>query len=216
MILGCRRLLLAVLLLYAATCGARAPDAWVITLLWSPEYCRINIGSDEPQCQQERYFELGGLEPRFVGADVPDCESGRLPPEVLERAMITLPNKALLRRTWRRQGACSGLGLDEYLVQLDRARRRVIVPDEYGAVQKKPLVTSKAALLEAFRQSNPGLEPDHIAPRCKGKWLYELRVCVDGDFRFQRCTVDVADQCPDQVKLRALKAGLTRNPPPDY
>lgn len=205
--------LLALTFLACPPAWAGAPEGWVISLLWSPEYCKIHLGSKEPQCQEERYFEIGGLQPQFRSGEEPECESGSLPADVVDRAMTTLSNKELLRRIWRTQGACSGLGRDEYLIALDRARRRLVVPDEYSQVRKTPLARSRGALMESFRKSNPGLEPGQALPDCKGKWLYEVKVCVDADFRFRACTIEPARQCPEDLQLRQLRRGVARDDP---
>jgi len=183
---------------------ARGPDAWVLTLAWSPEYCQLNLGSKEPQCTEERYFELGGLQPRYRQSPDPGCADENLPREALDEALWVLPNKALLRKIWRSQGACSGLGSQEYLLQLDRARRRVAIPEDYAQAAEKRS-TTVTALKEAFMRSNPGLDPDEIVPRCRGSWLREVRLCVDGNFEFQACDVDVADLCRDEIRVRPLK-----------
>lgn len=185
---------------------AQAPDGWTISLLWSPEYCKANLSLKEPQCQQERYFELGGLQPRFSSGAGPECESGQLSPESLDRIFGTIANKTLARKIWRTQGACSGLGQPEYMIALDRAGRRLTVPEEYSAIHKAPLGVTREAFLAAFRRENPELQAEQILPVCKGKWLREVLVCVDADFRYQRCTLDLEGQCPDSFQLRQVKS----------
>ncbi|AXQ30699.1 hypothetical protein D0B54_19320 [Solimonas sp. K1W22B-7] len=197
---------MAALLLWSLPGRAQAPDGWTISLLWSPEYCNANLGLKEPQCLQERYFELGGLQPRFSAGAGPDCESGALSPESLDRIFGTVANKTLARKIWRTQGACSGLGQPEYMIAVDRAGRRLTVPEEYAAVRKKPLSVTREAFLGAFRRENPELQPEQMLLVCKGKWLREVLVCVDADFRFQRCALDLEGQCPDSFQLRHVRA----------
>ncbi|HSW11197.1 MAG TPA: hypothetical protein VLI06_00050 [Solimonas sp.] len=190
---------------------AQGPQEWVLSLTWTPEYCKANPGSKEPQCQEERYFDLGGLLPRFVAGTEPECSKDGLDPELLSRAMLTLPNKEQLRRIWRKQGACSGLAAGEYLVQLDRAARRVSVPAIYREVRgKTATATTVTELKEAFIRDNEGLTPDAMVLRCRSRNLHELQFCIDADFAFQRCDVDLADACRDPVQLRPVRAHLIR------
>lgn len=183
---------------------AQGPQEWLLGLSWSPEYCKANLGLKERQCQEEAYFELGGLRPRFVAGTEPSCEEGRLDSALMARAESTLANKTQLRKIWRNQGACSGLPPEEYLVQLDRARRRVAVPAEYQQVREK-FSTTVVELKTAFMRENEGLTQDAIALRCRGRHLSELLFCVDADFRFQACDVDISDACRDPVQVRPVK-----------
>jgi len=206
---------LAGLLLYAAAGQARPPEGWVISLQWSPEYCKANPGSEELQCLEEHYFELGTLQPRFAESEPPECQPGTLPKDTAEAALATLPNKLLIRKNWRSYGACSGLSAEEYFVQFDRARRRVSVPEEYRRVVRTPLKTTTTALRDAFAQANADLQPGHLAPRCKGKWLQEVQLCLDADFRFQACAPREQDQCPEDISLRPIKSSRVGRGPED-
>lgn len=187
--------------------AAQGPQEWLLALSWSPEYCNANPGLKERQCQEEAYFELGGLRPRFVAGTEPSCAEGRLDPALMERAESTLANKTQLRKIWRSQGACSGLPPEEYLVQLDRARRRVSVPAEYRQVRER-LTTTVIALKTAFARENEGLTQDAMTLRCRGRHLSELLFCVDADFRFQACDVDIRDVCRDPLQVRPVKRGV--------
>jgi len=198
-----RQLLPLGLLIQAAASPAATPDGWVISLAWSPQYCRDNpaMAAKEPQCLEEHAFELRSLEPRFAEGQESGCSSEGLTPELSERAMWVLPNKAELRKGWRRNGACSGLAMDEYVMQLSRAKNRVLVPEDYRALDGK-LPISRAALIESFVSNNEGLDPRNVIPVCGGRWLREVKFCVSADFHFRSCGIELADECPDQVQLR--------------
>lgn len=186
-----------------AVAQAATPEGWIISMAWSPQYCRDNraVGADEPQCLEERAFDLRSLEPRFAAGEVGDCSSESLSPELAERAMWVVPNKAELRKGWRRNGACSGLAMDQYVMQLSRARERIAIPETYRGLDGN-LPLSRRALVESFAGSNEGLDPKNIIPVCSGRWLREIKFCVSTDFQFQGCGVEIADQCPEQVQMR--------------
>lgn len=191
------------LLALASSAQAATPEGWVISMAWSPQYCRENpaLGANEPQCLEEHAFELRSLEPRFAQDARPECSSEGLSADLAERAMWVLPNKAELRKGWRQSGACSGMAMDEYVMQLSRARERVTIPENYRGLDGR-LPVSRAALVESFVSNNEGLQPGTVVPVCNGRWLREVKFCVSTDFQFESCGVALADQCPDQVELR--------------
>lgn len=182
---------------------AATPEGWIISMAWSPQYCRDNraVGADEPQCLEEHAFDLRSLEPRFAQDGAADCSNESLSPELAEQAMWVLPNKAELRKGWRRNGACSGLAMDEYVMQLSRARERIAIPETYRGLDGK-LPLSRTALVESFAGSNEGLDPKNVIPVCSGRWLREVRFCVSTDFEFEGCGIEIADQCPEQIEMR--------------
>ncbi len=191
------------LLILSPVAAAAAPDAWAISMVWSPEFCKAHPESREPQCTENRYFELAGLSPD--GHSGSSCVGGGLPRELVERAMFTVPNQDTVRRIWRDQGACSGLSAQEYLMQLDRARLRLSIPDSYRDIGEKRQKTTLAALKEAFASTNEGLEANQVAARCRGSWLYDVQICVDADFRFRSCGAEIADQCGEDILIRPAR-----------
>lgn len=205
------------LLAGASFAQADTPAGWVISMVWSPQYCRDNpaLGAREPQCLETHDFELGSLQPLNAADNNTECSTEALSPELAERGMWVLPNKAALRKTWRQHGACSGLAMDEYLMQIERAHQRVAVPLVYRDIAAR-LPISRAALVASFLRENEGLQPGQVIPVCAGHWLREVRVCVTADFQFERCGVNLPDQCPDQIELRphpVLRAHPARKVP---
>lgn len=192
-----------------AAAQATPPASWIIVLAWSPEYCKANIGSKEPQCLEEHYFELASLAPHFdPGTPQPECRDTSLPEEALARGLQALPNKAQLKKAWRKDGACSGLVAAEYVLQLERAARRVTIPEAYRQIEEATLKTTVNALKDAFARENPGLVPEALVPRCRGGWLSEIKLCVDGGFDFARCPVDVGEACAENLRMRPLRPAL--------
>lgn len=188
------------LLAYAAFSHAATPESWVISLGWSPQYCRDNPAEfqKEAQCRENHGFELSGLK---VVPTTQECDAGPMERADVERGLWSVPNRTLLKKILRRDGACSGLGLEEYMVQLDRARRRLNVPEEYQEGVGSELPAER--IVDAFVHANEGMKPEAIALSCKGGWLQEVKICADGKFEFQRCSVEVAGKCPPDIKLRS-------------
>jgi ribonuclease T2 len=188
-----------------------APDAWTLHLVWSPDFCEANLTSKEPQCTEERYFTVDGLLPHFSDGAQPECSDASLSDEELERWMVTIPSRAQIKKTWKKQGACSGLDSAGYYTQLERASRRVVVPSEFGAVTDT-LKLSRALVKKAFIDNNPGLTEESLVLDCRGRSLAGVNVCFDADFQYQACAV--AERCgSSEVTLRPLRASRVGREP---
>ncbi|WP_428311420.1 hypothetical protein [Hydrocarboniphaga sp.] len=197
--------------LAAAGASQAAPDSWTLHLVWSPDFCESNLTSKEPQCTEERYFTVDGLLPHFADGAKPECSDDALSDEELERWMVTIPNRAQIRKTWKKQGACSGLDSAGYYIQLERASRRLVVPAEFGAVTET-LKLSRALVKSAFIASNPGLNEESLQLDCRGRSLAGVSVCFDAEFQYQACTV--AEHCSAaEVSLRPLRASRVGREP---
>lgn len=177
---------------------------WTISFSWSPEFCKRNLGSKELQCLQEHYFVLSGLAPRFEGL-APACQDDSLPRELLPRALDVMHNEVRLKKAWRTQGACSGLGAAEYVLQLERAQRRVSMPDLFRQTPREGLQLPQDEFRQALLRDNPGLRADAVALQCRGDWLESIDVCVDGGFGFRACPAPQRSDCPDRLRLRPIR-----------
>lgn len=196
--------------LNAATAQA-APDAWTLHLVWSPAFCDSNLTSKEPQCTEERYFTVDGLLPHFADGESSDCSDKPLSDEELERWMVTIPNRAQIKKTWKKQGACSGLSSADYYTQMERASRRVVVPGEFAAVTEAQKL-SRAQVKAAFIASNPGLNEANLVLDCRSRTLAGVSVCFDTQFQYQAC--NIADKCSGtELNLKPLRASRVGREP---
>ncbi len=189
---------------------APAPAAvtgWTISFSWSPEFCKRNLGIKEMQCLQENYFVLSGLAPGFAG-EGPACDRESLPRELFPRALDVVHNEARLKKIWRQQGGCSGLAAGEYVLQLERAGRRISVPDRFRSTPREGLQLSQAEFKDAFLRDNPGLRADAITLQCRGAWLESASFCVDAGFGFQACPQALTEGCAEPLRLRAIRPAL--------
>lgn len=201
---GLRYLLALAFGLSVCTQSRAAADAWTLRLAWSPDYCEANLTSKEPQCTEERYFTVDGLLPHFADGAKPDCSKDSLSDEEAERWLVTIPNRAQIKKTWKRQGACSGLNSADYYTQLERASRRLVVPGEFSAVTET-LRISRAALKSAFIDRNPGLKEENLVLDCHGRTLAGVNICFDAEFQYQAC--GIAESCGSgELILKPLRA----------
>jgi ribonuclease I len=185
-----------------------APGGWIAEWVWSPEYCNDDLASKAPQCTGEHYFEIGALRPvsaagEILDEDCPDAES--LDREATDKLMWVVPNQRTLQRMWSEQGRCSGLDRDEYFRQVERARRRVIVPAQYRSI-----VETRNGRLDTVRKdfidANPGLDESGIKVRCSGsRWLRSVQVCFAPDFSFRACSAEAAPTCASELRIREIR-----------
>lgn len=197
-------ILLGLALWAALPVQAGGPDGWLITLDWTPQYCRENPGSKEAQCQEEHYFLLGRLQPVFHEA-APDCVDDKLPAELLNQARVDVPNRTKLLRMWSRDGRCSGLSPEAYVLELGRASRRWAPPPELRRVGPD-LRMSAAELRSAFVRVNPDLRPEHMVAQCSRRYFGAALFCVDAEFQPVTCGPDVVSKCGESFPVRGFSA----------
>ena len=190
----------------AASAADQSPFTyWIATLSWSPEYCRQNLTSKEPQCLEENTFVPADLRPHVSGPEW-ECDTDEtVPKELLDRMVVMMKNVATVKRVWRKSGACSRMPMKDYFLQLERAGRKVNVPSAYRDVQED-LKTTPAEIREAFVRVNDGLVPEAMIMDCRSKYVQTVSFCLDGEFNFRACGIDLSEDCKSEVRLRRLSS----------
>jgi len=204
-------LLVALALALPSACHAAEPfDYWMLSLSWSPEYCASGKRPDDQQCERSYHFVVHGLWPQYNTGYPEQCgRPGPVPDDLIERMLPLMPSEKLIRHEWRKHGSCSGMAVGEYFLQTERARRRIVIPDAL-TVLDRPLNGSIADIERAFIDANPGMNQSGIALSCSGRWLSEVRICFDKEFRFRDCGLDVRDRCRAQLIVRPSNPGRGR------
>ncbi|MCU0227945.1 MAG: ribonuclease T2 [Bryobacterales bacterium] len=184
-------------------------DYYVLALSWSPQHCATPAGNrDRTQCAGPRSygFIVHGLWPQFERGFPQDCGGSAAPSrQLLSRMMDIMPSEGLIRHEWRKHGTCSGLSPEDYFAVTRRAFEAFRTPAGYGTpsttLNVKPSVY-KQALLDA----NPALGAQHVAVICSGRFLQEVRVCLDKNLNPRPCGGGVRDRCnvPEMI-VRPLR-----------
>lgn len=179
-------------------------DYWVLALSWSPEYCASSEArADSRQCGRPREFAVHGLWPQYERGYPEFCDTQtRVPERTADRLAPLMPDRGLVFHQWKKHGSCSGLGVDAYFAQLERAAAALRVPSKAlarAATQR----TSRAELEREFVALNPGLDANAITFECRGGHLHEVRVCLDLDLNPRACGVDVREGCARNLNVRA-------------
>ncbi len=175
-------------------------DYWLLSLSWSPQFCRDHAG--DSQCRQSYAFVVHGLWPQNEVGYPQDC--GSVEPvsnKWMERILPLMPSRKLIQHEWRTHGSCSGMSMDEYFMTVERAERGIVIPQVYRE-PKTYISTTAEEIQRNFIADNPGLTAEGMALQCAGRYLKEVRICYDKNFKFRSCGSDVEDRCRDQIVLR--------------
>lgn len=191
------------------TLPAQAPaptaafDYWLLSLSWSPQFCRDHAG--DSQCRLPYAFVVHGLWPQNEVGYPENCgRAESVGREWMERMLPLMPSRKLIQHEWRTHGVCSGMSMDDYFMTVERADRKIVIPQIYR--EPKEYISTTVEEIEGnFLKDNPGLTADRMALQCAGRYLKEVRICYDKDFKFRACGSDVDDRCRDQVVLRPLR-----------
>lgn len=186
-------------------------DYWMLSLSWSPQYCRLKPADQE--CKGVRGFVepfgfvAHGLWPQFEVGRPQRCEENPdpVPDELISRMLATMPSAAMIRNQWRRHGTCSGMGQEEYFMFVERAVRRIEIPEAYR--QPDDYVdTTLEKVKSDFLAINPELNDASIALQCSGRWLKEIRICYTPDMQPRDCGRDIEDRCRSgKISLRPIR-----------
>ncbi len=195
-------LLLAVVCLSAQPRG-RTPgkfDYYVLSLSWSPDYCATPAGErDRFQCGGARRYDfvVHGLWPQFERGWPQDCavEPLNLPAALKRDILEIMPSEKLMRHEWRKHGTCSGLTPQQYFESILTTWANVRIPAEFKQLTKTQVEFSPAEIEHRFVAANPGLKANMLSVNCSGRFLREVRVCLDKNLKFRACSAQVERGC---------------------
>lgn len=205
------RALVALLLCFgAALAQADTPgrfDYWVLSLSWSPQYCASQSRAEPSQCgESRRYgFVVHGLWPQYERGFPRACgRVSELPRSLIDRLLPIMPSVGLIRHEWREHGSCSGLDAATYFGRIEKLWNGLRIPARYRD-PVDALSLSPTLLENDLIRSNPQLGPRSIALQCSGRFLREVRLCLDRDLQVRDCARDVQDRCGSTVLLRPIR-----------
>jgi len=166
-------------------------SGYLLTLSWSPQFCRDKASSpdDATQCGRgARFgFVLHGLWPEGETSAYPAwCRDAGLIEEALVRQHFCMtPSAQLLQHEWAKHGTCMTDKPEKYFQAASLLFKAVRTPDMTALSRRRPSVAQFAS---AFADVNPGLSPEMLRVATNpGGWLQEVRICLDRSFRPERC-----------------------------
>jgi len=184
-------------------------DFYVLSLSWSPTYCKQKGADANPhQCDVARPFRfvVHGLWPQYERGFPESCKSAqqRIDRRIAIDMEDIMPSHSLVFHEWRKHGTCSGLTPEDYFGLTRRAYEKITVPAAFRTLTKRGKAAPET-VEKAFRLANPGLSEDGIAVTCDRGELEEVRICFTRDLEFRSC---------DEVDRSGCRAGSLSVPPP--
>jgi ribonuclease T2 len=220
----CIVLILALIALFALTFNADARsrrrarsepgvagqfDYYLLSLSWSPEFCAGPTGArDDQQCGASRRFGfvVHGLWPQYEHGFPESCGTASPVPSSIVTAMLPLmPSPKLIQHEWENHGTCSGLKVQPYFEQIEKAFATVKVPADFKAPIKQVEI-APTSVQSKFVAANPSFPPDAFRVQCRARYLSEVRVCLTKDLKGRACSSDVRNTCrDDSIIMRPLR-----------
>ncbi len=177
-------------------------DLYVLSLSWSPTYCRLKArGADEQCAGGSHRFVVHGLWPQYERGWPQYCRSAlasprfdRLSERLIRDMMDIMPSKGLIRHQWQKHGMCSGLTPPEYFSTLRRANALIQKPEILLKTQQDQQIRADQ-VQAAFVKANPQLTRDMIFVSCTRAHLEEVRICFTRTLQPRRCPILGRDTC---------------------
>lgn len=176
--------------------------AYVLSLSWSPEYCRSHERATwaEVQCRSNRFgFIVHGLWPNGRGKVHPRfCRP--VPPldvATLKSNLCMTPSAHLLQHEWQAHGACGWSNADAYFAKARALREALNAPD---LGEGRDAVMSAGEIRRAFVGINRRLPRRALYVQVgEGDRLEEVRICYDLSFHWSPCVGGTG--APDAMKV---------------
>ncbi|MCC7339965.1 MAG: ribonuclease T2 [Bryobacterales bacterium] len=172
-------------------------DYYVLALSWSPQHCTTPAGRrDYVQCGGTRRYSfiVHGLWPQYERGWPQDCGGEALDGKLVQQTLDIMPSPKLIRHEWAKHGTCSGLAPAAYFALARKAFNQFQAPDAYGKPDRE-IYVSPAKYKSAWMEANPGLDSSEFAVLCSGRFLQEVRVCLDRNLNLRPCGSGVRDRC---------------------
>ena len=175
-------------------------DYYVLSLSWSPDYCASPAGArDRLQCAGPRKygFVVHGLWPQYERGSPQDCTTDplNLPAPLKRDVLEIMPSERLVQHEWRKHGTCSGLTPPQYFESILATWANVRIPNELKNLTKAEVEFSPAEIERKFIAANAGLKMNMLSVSCNSRFLKEVRVCLDKNFKFRACSAPVERGC---------------------
>jgi ribonuclease T2 len=145
----------------AVCLGETALRPNVLSLSWSPEYCRSHPGNNEPQWRQHREFIVHGLRQECDTGNPQNCQVVGLSDAIDKQKIYAfMPSDFLIQHEWDKHGTCIGLSRSAYFDLLRNLFDKIKFLRLSGAPKAEKIE-------ELFRQNNPGLDANDTCQKLK-------------------------------------------------
>ncbi len=196
--------LLATLIVFSQPLSAEgeragAFDYYVLSLSWSPNWCRIEgdqRGSTQCDKGTGHGWILHGLWPQFHRGYPSFCKTPARPPSRRMTANMAdiMGTSGLAWHQWKKHGSCTGLSAEDYYRLSREAYSRVQRPEILRRLKKEVRLPA-SVIEEAFLKANPDFEADGVTITCRADQIQETRICMSRDLDPVPCGRDVVKDC---------------------
>ena len=174
-------------------------DYYVLSLSWSPNWCRLEGDARRsPQCDEREDFGwvLHGLWPQYHQGWPSYCPTTEPQPTRTMTSQMAdiMGTSGLAWYQWKKHGVCSGLSAQTYYDTARRAYASVNRPEVFRKLQK-PIKVPAKIVEEAFLKANPTWSADMLTITCKDGMIQEARVCLSKDLSPVPCGRDTIRDC---------------------
>lgn len=181
-------------------------DYYVLSLSWSPSWCRAQQDDGAEQCAPGRRtgFVVHGLWPQYERGWPEDCRTpARDPTRRESRAMADIMGSSgLAWYQWKKHGRCSGLSAQNYFALTRAAAQEIAIPTVLGRLDRDVRLPAKV-VEDAFVEANPRLTRDGITVTCRNRALQEVRICMTADLEPRACAPDTRQDCTGSFLMPA-------------
>lgn len=185
-------------------------DYYVLSLSWSPGWCReTGDRRDAEQCDLGRKtdFVVHGLWPQYERGWPEYCTTRERDPSRRESAAMkdVMGSGSLAWYQWQKHGRCSGLSATDYYLAIRDAASAVPIPKIFDDLPQDVNVPPPV-IEDAFIETNPALTRDGITVTCRGEALKEVRICLNRDLSPRACARDARKDCTrDSVLMERVR-----------
>ena len=198
-------LIVSVLLSVAMSAGARHRkasdgepgtfDYYLLSLSWSPAFCRTDPGAAECNGPRRFGFIVHGLWPQYEKGWPENCNvHQQVPDSVVTGISDIMPARGLVYHEWSAHGTCSGLAPADFFALVRRAYAGIAVPAPLAGVTHE-VEQPPSAIAAQFLHANPRLSAQSIVITCgrqDAPRLREVHICLDRDLNPRACSADAA------------------------
>ena len=174
----------------------------VLAYYWWPQNCLRPDSASTPGCRQHFGFKVHGLWPDGAGSSYPQfCR----PPTPIAAATVRAnycltPSPALMQHEWAKHGTCHWPSAERYFDAARAVAGRIATPDAAG-LPARGLTAGR--IRDAFAAANPEIPRGALFVGVdRKKWLTEVRVCLDLDYRPAPCEAGIGTPDPVAVRVR--------------
>ena len=155
--------------------GQPKHEAYVLELLWWPEYCHDNPHLKYCAGASFQGFVLGAFIPLSQEGQIHRCETQTENFRPDNKLLKVMPDETLLETQWKLYGACSGLSQTRYFDHLSRIYKSVRIPKEFMSPNDH-FEAGVSQIKEEFLQKNAALPPSALYVFCRSGFLSKVQI----------------------------------------